>query len=400
MNQNEQRIKVLYCILDSRFGGPHRLAQTAGRQLRNHGVETLFLLGRKSDDVWQPNGFKVFACRHIQCFTRRRPLLNFITFCCFLPANLLRIRRIIRSNDIAIVHVDGITNFVPALAAGLTRRPVVWLYNDHLPDLLRWLLLRLVRVLASAVIVQGEKLKEARTGSDPKLHGKTVVLYPGIDLREFDPARYDAAARARLREELGVPANSLLVGMIGNLNYLKGHAYFIRAAQRIKEQVKTAKFIVVGRKLDTAPEYWEQMQQLTIDCGLKEDVIYAGFREDVAGILSILDVFVLSSILESCPTVVLEAMAMNVPVVATDVGAVSEMVTHGRTGFVVPPADGDAIAEAVLTCLQEPKEQVRSMVETARKRVEDTFAVDIMARQQLHVYKSLSRPRGGDVLTR
>jgi len=399
-SEHGQRIKVLYCILDNRFGGPHRLAQTAGRQLREHGVETLFLLGQKSDDVWQPNGFKVFACKHIQCFTRRRPLLSFIAFCCFLPANLLRIRRIIRSNGVTIVHVDGITNFVPALAARLTRRPVVWLYNDHLPGLLRWLLLRLVRVLASAVIVQGEKLKEARTGSDPRLRNKTVVLYPGIDLREFDPARYDAAARARLREELGVPANSLLVGMIGNLNHLKGHAYFLRAAQRIKEQVKTARFLVAGRKLDTAPEYWEQIQKLTIDCGLKEDVIYTGFREDAAGILSILDVFVLSSILESCPTVVLEAMAMKVPVVATDVGAVSEMVTHGRTGFVVPPADGEAIAEAVLAYLQEPKEQVRSMVEAARKRVEDAFAADIMARQQLHVYKSLSRPRGGGVLAR
>jgi len=386
-SQNEQRIKVLYCILDSRFGGPHRLAQTTGRQLRQYGVETFFLMGQKSQDVWHPDGFASFACRHIQCFTRRHPLWNLITFCCFLPVNLLRIRGFIRSNGIDIVHVDGITNFVPALAARLTRTPIVWHYNDHLPDPLRWLLLRLVRALSCAVIVQGEKLKEVRTGADPKLHSKTVVLYPGIDLREFDPARYDPEARARLREELGIPADSPLVGIIGNLNCLKGHAYFIRAAKRIREQVKDAKFIVVGRKLDTDPGYWEQMQQLTVECGLQDHVIFAGFREDAAGILSILDVFVLSSILESCPNVVLEAMAMRVPVVATDVGAVSEMVLHGRTGFVVPPHDAEAIAQAVLACLTMPKEQAQNMAEAARKRVESAFGADIMARQQYQVYE-------------
>jgi len=397
MNQvpdNEPRIRVLYCILDSRFGGPHRLALSTARQLRDYGVETCFLLGQKSRDLWQPAGFEVFARRHIQCFTRRHPLWNFLAFCFFLPANLLRIRRFIRSRDIDIVHVDGISNFVPALAAGLTRTPVVWHYNDHLPGPLRRLLLGLVKVLTSTVIVQGERLREARTGSDPKLAAKTVVLYPGIDLREFDPGRYDAPARARLREELGVPENVPLIGMIGNMNRFKGHAYFIRAAQRIKEQVRAAKFVVVGRKLDTDPDYWDQMQQLTAECGLKEDLIFAGFRDEIAGLLFSWDIFVLSSILESCPNVVLEAMAMGVPVVATDVGAVSELVLEGRTGFVVPPHDAEALARAVLAYLAMSQEQVRKMTDAARKRVEDTFAVDIMAPQQYQVYERVSqRPR-------
>jgi len=391
MPDNEPRIRVLYCILDSRFGGPHRLAQTTARQLRDYGVETCFLLGQKSQDLWRPEGFEVFARRHIQCFTRRHPLLNFAAFCLFLPANLLRIRRIIRSHDIDIVHVDGITNFVPALAAGLTRTPVVWHYNDHLPDPLKRLLLRLVKARASTVIVQGERLREARTGSDPKLSGKTVVLYPGIDLREFDPGRYDPQARARLREEWGVPRDVPLIGMIGNMNRFKGHACFIRAAQHIKQQVQTAKFIVVGRKLDTDPDYWEQMQQLTAECGLKEDLIFAGFQEEIAGLLCSWDVFVLSSVLESCPNVVLEAMAMGVPIVATDVGAVSELVLDGRTGFVVPPHDAEAIANAVLAYLAMPQEQVRNLTDAARKRVENTFAVDIMARQQYQVYENVSK---------
>jgi glycosyltransferase involved in cell wall biosynthesis len=392
-SDNLRPIKVLYCILDSRFGGPHRLAQATGRQLRPSGVETFFLLGHRSGDVWRPDGFESFACKHIQCFTRHRPLRSFAAFCCFLPLNLRRICRFIRSHGIDIVHPDGILNFVPALAAGLTRTPVVWHDNDHLPGPLRWVLLRLVKALAATVIVQGHRLGDTRTGSDPGLRRKTAVLYTGIDLREFDPARYDAPARARLREELGVPGDGPLIGMIGNLNCMKGHEYFLRAARRIRDRVRTARFIVVGRRLDTNPGYWERLQQITAECGLQEAVTFAGFREDVAGVLAALDVFVLSSVLESCPTVVLEAMAMRVPVVATDVGAVSEMVLHGRTGSVVPPGDADAIADAVLACLAKPREQVRDMTAAARKRVEDVFEIGKIARQQLRLYEQSSRRR-------
>ncbi len=397
--RDDRALRVLYCILDSRYGGPHRRAETMGRQLRTYGVETLFLLGCKSQDVWRPTDFGSFVCRHIQCFTRHHPFWNFAAFCVQLPGNLLRIRRFIRVNDIDVVHVDGVTNFVPALAARLSKTAVVWHYNDHPHRPLKWLLLRLVRSLSSAVIVQGEKLREARTGSDPKLHGKTHVLYPGIDLQEFDPARYDLEARTRLRRELGVPPDAPLVGIIGNLNPLKGHTYFIQAAQWIKETVTNAKFLVVGRKLNTDPGYADRMQRLAVRCGLKDDLIFAGFREDAAAMLSLLDVFVLSSIRESCPNVVLEAMAMEVPVVATDVGAVSELVLDGRTGLVVPPRDAEALAAAVLTCLTMPKEQVRSLGAAARKRIADSFDAGIITRQQYQVYeRALGRGRARGAL--
>ncbi|MGE5293531.1 MAG: glycosyltransferase family 4 protein [Solirubrobacterales bacterium] len=385
-------MRVLYCILDNRFGGPHRLAMTVSRELRRYGVETLFLLGQKSEDVWRPDGFRVFLCKRIQCFTRRHPLWNLAGFCVALPWNLVKIRRLIRSNNIDVVHVDGITNFVPAIAARLAHRPVVWHYNDHLPGVLQRILLRLVNALAYAVIVQGRKLRDIRTGAVPSLHAKTVVVPSAIDPSEFRPDEQDARTRARLRADLGVGPEGPLIGMIGNMNRFKGHAYFIQAAQRIKEQVGNARFVIVGRRLDTDPGYWDQLQRLTVECGLKKDMVYAGFRDDVPSVLSALDVFVLSSILESCPVVLLEAMAMKTPVVATDVGAVSEMIAHGRTGFVVPPRDPESIAQAVLAILAKPPQQVREMVEQARKTVERDFSVDTIASQQLRVYEHPQGP--------
>jgi glycosyltransferase involved in cell wall biosynthesis len=388
---NSQPIRVLYCILDSRFGGPHRLALSVAEHLRDKGVEMLFLFGQKSEEAWRPAGFESFLCRRIQCYRRRHCLRNFAAFFVSLPVNLLKICRIIRSHKIDVVHVDGVTNLVPALAARLTGRPIVWHYNDHLPPAAQRVLLPLVTALASTVIVQGEGLRQSRTAGRPRLLGKTVVLYSAVDTARFDPSQHGPAERRRIRQELGVPADCTLVGAVGNLNRFKGYAHFLEAAAKIKERVGSARFLVVGRKLDTDPDYWEHLQKMTQQLGLTQDVVYGGFREDIPAVLSALDVFVLPSILESCPLAVLEAMAMGVPVVATDVGAVSEVVIDGQTGYVVPSGDGGALAMPVLTLLEQPKEQVRRMVEAARKRVEAEFGIATMAERQKQIYVSMGR---------
>jgi len=387
-------MKVLYCILDNRCGGPHRRAHAVARRLREYNIETLFLTGFKGGETWQPDGFRSYTCKHLQCFRRQSPLLNLAVFGAVLPYTLARLCGIIKSNAIDIVHVDGVTNFVPAIAARLTGRPIVWLYNDYLPRPLRPVLMPLMTRLASTMLVQGESLKQQYTVGNPKLRDKTVVLHSCADTGKFTPDERGPELRRKIRQELGIPAGCTLVGTIRNVNRFKGLTYFIEAAGRIKSRVPSAKFVIVGRKLDTDPGYWDHLQQLTEQLGLRQDVIFTGFREDVPAVLAALDVFVLASIEESCPVALLEAMAMKVPVVATDVGAVSEMVLRGRTGFVVPPRDPDAIADAVMTYLGMPGEQARQMVEAARQRVEAEFAIDEVARQQKCLYESMVLARG------
>jgi len=385
-------MKILYCILDNRLGGPHRRAYAVSLRLRRQGVETVFLTGWKTDDLWRPTGETVFHLRDIQFLQRHHPVLNFIRFLFRLPHNTLEIRRIIRSRDITIVHVDGSTNVVPALAAWWAGVPIVWHYNDHPPGSVKRMLEGLMGRLAARVIVQGEGLRQSRTARNPRLCDKTCVLHSAVDTDKLVPDAYDATDRVRMRAELGVPADGILIGAVGNLNRFKGYTYFLQAAAKIRERVDRVRFLIVGRRLDTDVAYSEHLLQQTAALGLQENVIFAGFRDDVPRVLAALDVFVLSSVLESCPLALLEAMAMKTPVVATDVGAVSEMVEHGRTGFVVPPADAEALAEAVLTVLARPKEQVRDLVDEARKTVERRFSLVTIAKQQLQVYQSLRGP--------
>ncbi|UCD53275.1 MAG: glycosyltransferase family 4 protein [Phycisphaerales bacterium] len=388
-------MRVLYCILDNRVGGPHRLALTVSRHLKRHHIETLFLVGRKTDDPWQPDEAQLFQLTHIQCFQRRAALLNLARFLGFLPYNLLRIRRLIRAHQIDIVHVDGVTNFVPALAATLTRVPVVWTYNDYIGPRLRKIFLPIVARLADRIIIQGENIRTRYPRNHRRLEEKIVFLPSAVDPQEFDPDRFTARDREALRAEFQIPADHALIGTIGNINVMKGHDDFIEAAGQLKQRQPKTRFLIVGRQLDTASDYWDRLQALLDRLGLRDDVIFTGFRTDIARICHALDVFVLPSILESCPVVVLEAMAMKVPVVATDVGAVSEMVVAGRTGLLVPPRDAGAIAEAVTTCLGQSPAERDAMTEAARKRVETDFAVDRIAFRQKRMYEALGA-RPGD----
>ena len=387
----EARIRVLKCILDSRFGGPHRRSYAMADRLRGEGVDTVFLFGRKEEEQLPRDGFDCFHLSHLQFMRRRHPVANLLAFLCFLPLNVARIRHLIRAERIDVVDVDGVTNLVPALAAARQRVPIVWHYNDHPPLAVKRLLLSVVTRLSAAVIVQGRCLRESRTRSRAALYRKTCVVYPGVDTRTFDPARYDAETRAKLRRDVGVPSTGPLVGTIANLNRFKGHIYLLQAARRIRESCPEARFIVVGRELDTDPSYAERLRRLTRDLGLEQDVVFTGFRSDIPAVLAALDVFVLPSILESCPNVVLEAMAMEVPVVATDVGAAAELVLDGRTGLIVPAADAEALAEAVLNILARSQEEIRGMTCAARKRVESTFEVGRIVRRQKRLYEAAGR---------
>jgi len=387
------RLRILKCIADPRFGGPHRLSFAIAERLQAEGIETIFLFDPETDESGPACPFEHVHLRHLLFLRRRRPILNLLAFLLWLPWNLLRIRRTIRSRQIDVVDVDGVLNVPPALTAWLCRVPVLWCYNDHLPGTVKLMLLPLVARLATRIVIQGECLRQARTASHPLLQQKATVLHTGVDTTVFDPDRYDAEARRRVREQWHIPPGGPLIGIIGNLNPFKGHEDFLKAAARIKERTPDARFIVVGRRLTTAPGYWERLQQLTAALGLERDVICTGFCDDIPSMLAALDVFVLASIRESCPNAVLEAMAMKVPVVATDVGAVSELVADGLTGTVVPPHDPEAIARAVLDHLAKTPEQVEAMTGAARRRVQTEFSLDRIARRQQELYATLDRRR-------
>ena len=121
---------------------------------------------------------------------------------------------------------------------------------------------------------------------------------------------------------------------------------------------------------------------------MEQDVIFTGKRYDIPQLLSTFDVFVLPSIAEGTPIVILEAMAMEKTVVATDVGAVSEQILGGETGIIVPPRNPKAMAEAVIYLLEHPEERIR-MGKKARERVKEMFSVERCVEEHRKLYENI-----------
>lgn len=204
---------------------------------------------------------------------------------------------------------------------------------------------------------------------------RTVTVHEGIDL-----AHVAAAPSINLHEELWLPHGAPIVGNIGALVPHKGQRHLIEAAAQVVRQVPDARFVIAGEG-ELRPSLEHQIRHL----GLEKHVILAGFRPDVLSVLKAFDVFVMSSITEGLGTSLLDAMACGKPIVATTAGGIPEVVQDGRTGFLVPPRDHDAMAEAIVKLLKDPSLRQR-MGDAGLSRVNATFSAERMVAETIAVY--------------
>ena len=196
-----------------------------------------------------------------------------------------------------------------------------------------------------------------------------VIPY-GVDL-----TKYTTEKSTRMRKELGFSPKETIVGVVARLEPQKGHVYLIEAAQKIIDMFPRVKFVFIGKG-----GLREELEEKIRKAGLSEHFVFLGFREDVSMVLRAVDIFALPSLFEGLPNVVLEAMAAGKPVVASAVDGSVEAVVEGETGFLSPPKDTDALAQALLRLLKDP-DLARQMGLNGRKRVENHFALEQQVRQ-------------------
>jgi glycosyltransferase involved in cell wall biosynthesis len=193
-------------------------------------------------------------------------------------------------------------------------------------------------------------------------------------------------ARRRARAALGVPPEGLVVGTVGRLTYQKAPEDFV-AAMVALGRPEVVGVLVGGGELE------ERMGRLTGSLS-RPRVLMAGERTDVLEVLPAFDVFVLPSLYEGLPTAIVEAMVCGVPVVATAVNAVPDLVVPGETGLLVPPGRPDLIAEAVRFLLDSPRDAAR-MARRARERLGDRFSEATLRNALAATYRGSSAPAAG-----
>jgi glycosyltransferase involved in cell wall biosynthesis len=193
---------------------------------------------------------------------------------------------------------------------------------------------------------------------------KISVIYNGVELDKYSPEQSDSNG---LRRSLGIEKDCIVVGSIGRLVYQKGYQYFIKAAEILYGEKNKIRFIIVG----DGPEK-ENLKSLVKASGLSETFMFTGQRFDIPQLLAMYDIFVLPSVLEGLPRVVIEAMAMEKPIVATDINGVREQLIHDRTGLIVPPRDPEALARAIIHLIND-KKKANNLGRKARKSAKKRF---------------------------
>jgi glycosyltransferase involved in cell wall biosynthesis len=212
----------------------------------------------------------------------------------------------------------------------------------------------------------------------------------GISMRRFDPARVSADERRRVRAELGLTGGELVVGMVARLVAEKGYEEAFRAARLIGERVPEARFVFVGAFEDKADAIAPDALARHGIAGIAQ---LLGHRRDVERLYAAMDVFMLPSHREGFPRSVMEAAAMGLPCVVTDVRGCRQCVDHGVNGLLVPARDPEALAAALERLLRSPSERARMGAAGRDKAVREFDETRIIA-AILDAYRRLAARRG------
>ena len=356
MNANQLPISVLYLITELDAGG----AQTALYRLLKHADQTRI----KPVAACFYNGDKLMANKIRQLGA---PVVDLQMTTFWRIDALWRLYKLLRRERPSILHSCLFhANFLGRIVGQLARVPVIITSRRNVEiggpwreRLKRWTVSLDDKIVAVCAAARQAEIE--RAGAPPE---KVVTIYNGIE-----PNDYTVNARQTIRREFDVPPSAKLLGTVGRMHPQKGHVYLLTALRRVRERFPDARLLVVGDGRLRA-----QLQSQVHEQQLEDGVTFTGVRSDIPEILSALDLFVLPSLWEGLPNVILEAMAAGLPVVATAVGGAPELVADGQTGLLVPPAQAEALEQAIMQMLENPA-QAKNMGQAGHERVLTHFSL-------------------------
>jgi glycosyltransferase involved in cell wall biosynthesis len=345
-----QPIRILFISHRSDWGGAQNCLYLLLKGLDRSQFEPLVVLPREGvfRDKLQKLGIRTIISEFYQWIGIgvEKKFSNTIS------ASVDRLVSVIRDESIDIVFTNTSVVVDGAIAASLCQVPHIWhvlemLSSDpvlipfiELPDTFSILNLLSSQIIAVSIAVKKDIQRFVLTN-------KIKVIHTGFDAV---PTEHAIANKLSL---FGVHQNTPIISFVGELSKRKGILTLIDAVPRVLSKKPEARFVIVGRDAGEGVE--AEIKQKIEEYQIEQAVSLLGFREDVPAILDNSDIFVLSSLSDPLPVVVLEAMAHHLPVIATRSGGAEEMVSEGETGLLVPPNDAIGMSGAILKLLSEPE---------------------------------------------
>jgi glycosyltransferase involved in cell wall biosynthesis len=310
------------------------------------------------------------------------------------PLNLLHIWRYLRLHKPQLLHTQlAFADILGTLTAKILRLPTV--STLHTLDMsnkkgssnwrlkLRWFILR---HFTDQVIAVSEKtrLHHIQTAGLPA--AKLITLYNGIELSHF--ASTGAEQRARTKQALNLPETGKIITTVAVLREPKGIQFMLQALPAILQKIADAHYLIIGDGAYKTP-LLEQVKTL----GLQESVTFAGHRTDIPALLDCTDLFVLPTLVDALPTVLIETLAAEKPIVASNVGGIPEIVENGVNGLLVPPREPLELAKACIKVL-ENRDLANEFIMAGREKVQQQFDVQVQSRKLIKIYEEILANHG------
>jgi len=302
-----------------------------------------------------------------------------------------RIARFIRTEGVDLLHTNECGCMESVLAARLAHVPkvIATYHTDSAYDVLAGrltpgyrILEQLTNRLLDQAIAVSESTRQDRVRNTRIPASRVITIHNGIDPDKFIPPAdaQDACAM------LGLPINRVLIGSVGQLQRYKGFDVLLQAFAAAAGDVPQADLVIAG----AGPALGE-LESLVARLGLRSRVHFLGFQSNIPLVLAALDLYVMASRCEALPYALLEAMVAKLPVIATTVGGIPEVIEDGVSGLLVPPGRADCLSKALLQMLRSESLRHRAGI-GARERVVQRFHQRDSAERTINVYRQLLKP--------
>jgi len=366
-------MKILYSCLSKSWGGMEMVAVDYARRLLNAGIEVDYLAYNNSNihEELKKCAIKVYT-------------LNSSGY--FRPFELNKVIITINKNNYDLIHTHyskDLWILVPALKT--LKNSIVLLLTKHVgsfiskKDYLHKILYnRVNRILAISNIIKKNLLETCPVNNE-----QIKLFHTGVDLNTFIPQN---VSRERLRKEFQIKEDDIVFGMTARFSPGKGHEIFLNAAAELNKVYKNLKYLIIGKASFGEENYHKKIIELSKSLGLENSILFTGYRQDIADLLSVMDIFVFPSHNEAFGIALLEAMAMGKPSVCTGSDGILDIAVEHETSLLFERSNGAELKSKMeqLLLSQSLREQLGI---NARERVEKYFDLNDKVKELIKIYE-------------
>jgi glycosyltransferase involved in cell wall biosynthesis len=373
MVNNQNKIRILHIITGSSIAGAENVVLTLAKGMKDSQFESEICtlspegeLHKKAQQI----GIKAYALGY-------KSILS-------LPKVVIKLFILLYKKNYYIINTHLSQAGVIGIIVGrLVRIPCI-IETRHYSDYMykygnkikQWLDKKTVNMTNHVIVVSNagkEILKKIEGIKEEKIN----VIYNGIDISKFSSNH-----RTQIRKQLGID-NNIVLTFTATFHPSKGHKYLLESVGMLKKNYPNVVLLLIGDGVLRS-----NLGALTKQLNIEDNVRFLGYRTDIPDILSATDIYVHSSVEEGFGIAIIEAMAVGLPVVATNVGGIPEIITNGENGILVPPENPHALAEAIIDLI-EHTEQRKILAEKGRQHVTANFTDEIMVKKYMEVYNNV-----------